>query len=139
MQSGQDQWCSLVLRQECFADAPLEQSERRLCSCGLRVIVLWWRSSDSRSGLQRAAVLGVARHWRRQRSSRRLLSLSLPICGGLVFCLRALFVWWCCSLRRVIYECFFLYDVAVLLPFISRKKIMSLDHLSQTHSKIHQA
>ena len=37
--------------------------------------------------------------------------------------LGALFVWWWCSLRRVMYErFFFLYDVAVLLPFISKKK-----------------
>jgi len=34
-----------------------------------------------------------------------------------------LFVWWWCLLRRVMYECFFfLYDVTVLLPFISKKK-----------------
>ena len=57
MQSGQDQWCSLVLRRECFADAPLEQRDRRSCSCGLRMIVPWWRSHGSRSNLQQAAAL----------------------------------------------------------------------------------
>ena len=36
--------------------------------------------------------------------------------------LGALFVWWWYSLRHVMYECFFfLYDVAVLLPFIKKK------------------
>jgi hypothetical protein len=46
-----------VLRQECFAEAPLEQSDRRSCVCGLRVIGSWWRSSGCRSGLQRTASL----------------------------------------------------------------------------------
>ena len=57
------------------------------------------------------------------RSSRRLLSLPLPVCGVVfcwVRCLRALFVW-CCSLRRVMYECFFLYDAAVLLTLFKKK------------------
>ena len=85
-QSGQDQWCSLLLRRECFADAPLVQRDRRSCSCGLRVIVPWWRSLGSHSGLQRAAAIDVAQRWRRRRSSRRLLSLPLPGCGGVVFC-----------------------------------------------------
>ena len=39
---------------------------------------------------------GVAQCWRRQSSSRRFLSLPLPVFGGVVFCwvccLRALFV-----------------------------------------------
>ena len=44
--------------------------------------------------------------------------------------LGALFVWWWCSLRRVMYECFFfLYDVAVLLPFISKKNSFPWFHL----------
>jgi len=60
-------------------------------------------------------------------TTARFAGASLaPLLGcGVVFCcvrcLRALFVWWWCSLRRVMYECFFLYDVAVLLPFISKK------------------
>jgi hypothetical protein len=52
----------------------------------------WWRSSRCRSGLQRAAAFGVAQRWRRRHSSRRLLSLPLPVCGGVVFC-------WVCCLR----------------------------------------
>ena len=34
---------------------------------------------------------GVAQRWRRRRSSRRLLSLPLPVCGGVVFCWVCLF------------------------------------------------
>ena len=51
-------------------------------------------------------------------SSPRLWWCSVLLC----VLLRALFVWWWCSLRCVMYECFFfLYDVAVLLPFIQKK------------------
>ena len=52
-------------------------------------------------------------------SSPRLWCCSVLLC----VLLHALFVWWWCSLRRVMYECFFfLYDATVLLPFISKKK-----------------
>jgi hypothetical protein len=50
----------------------------------------WWRSCRCRSGLQWATAFGVAKRWRRWRSLRRLLSLPLPVCGGVVFC------WVCC-------------------------------------------
>ena len=53
---------------------------------------------------------GVAQPWRQQCSSRRLLSATLSICGGVVFCWVCLFAcvvsvvvvgWWCCPLAAV--------------------------------------
>jgi hypothetical protein len=55
-----------------------------------------------------------------------LLSAPLPGGGGgvVLHCVR-LFVWYWCTLRRVMYEYFLiLYDVAVLLSFISKKKLV---------------
>ena len=55
-----------------------------------------------------------------------LLSAPLPGGGGGVVlrCVR-LFVWCWCTLRRVMYEYFLiLYDVAMLLPFISKKQLV---------------
>jgi hypothetical protein len=39
MQSGKDQWFSLVRRRDCSAEATLEQEDRRSCVCSLRMIV----------------------------------------------------------------------------------------------------
>jgi hypothetical protein len=54
-----------------------------------------------------------------------LLLAPLPVCGCVVFCSVCCwcpFVEWWCSLRCVMYNCFFFsYDVAVLLPFIKKK------------------
>ena len=54
--------------------------DRRLCPCGLRVIVPWWRSSGSRSGLQRAAALA----WHNIGDNGAVFDglLSTPLLGG---------------------------------------------------------
>lgn len=53
------QWC-------CDGSVLLKQHQSRGDGdhvSGLRVIVPWWKRSDSRSGLQRAATFGVVHHW----------------------------------------------------------------------------
>ena len=93
MQSGQDQCFSSVLRWECSVDALLEQGGRRSCVRGLRVIVLWCRSSSCRSGLQRAATSAWHNIGDYGAVCGGLLSTSLPSCGGVAFCC-VLFMWW---------------------------------------------
>ena len=114
------------------------------CDGGVLLMLLWDRGIDDRvCGLRVISHGGGVRGAGQACSGPQLLAwhsvgndgafrgwlllAPLPGCGGVVFCcvccLRALFVLWWCSLRRIMYECFFfLYDVAVLLPFISKKK-----------------